>query len=179
MERDCDSKGCLVSAIINHILHAADSGYEFDRAIAVKFLLHFMGDLHQPLHLGFVKDKGGIRIWIKNLATSLHNVWDETLLEEYKRTHPGVEFGMIAVSLVDEIIRDNDPIEIAPWMIESRESITKLIVGFATETTGTVTCPIAYSQIDGSTRIRSQESLDQGWLVSRVDWMLYQLKVAG
>jgi nuclease S1 len=31
-----------------------------DRADAIKFLLHLIADIHQPLHTGFAKDAGGV-----------------------------------------------------------------------------------------------------------------------
>lgn len=49
---------------------------------AVAFLVHFLGDLHQPLHVGRAGDKGGNTIELKwfGKTTNLHHVWDEELL---------------------------------------------------------------------------------------------------
>ena len=53
-----------------------------DKIIALKFLVHLIGDLHQPLHVGNGKDRGGNDIKVKwfGEATNLHNVWDEKLI---------------------------------------------------------------------------------------------------
>lgn len=50
---------------------------------ALKWLVHLIGDLHQPLHVGNGKDRGGNSVKIKwfNEPTNLHKVWDEKLIE--------------------------------------------------------------------------------------------------
>ena len=53
-----------------------------DKAEALKFLSHFVGDLHQPLHAGRAEDRGGNAIRVRFLGeeTSLHEVWDGGLI---------------------------------------------------------------------------------------------------
>jgi hypothetical protein len=50
---------------------------------ALAFLVHLIGDLHQPLHVGRKKDKGGNTISLKWFGknTNLHALWDEKLIE--------------------------------------------------------------------------------------------------
>lgn len=50
---------------------------------ALKFLVHFIGDLHQPLHIGKSKDKGGNTIKLKWFGehTNLHWIWDDKLIK--------------------------------------------------------------------------------------------------
>eukprot|EP01101_Sappina_pedata_P012258 TRINITY_DN838_c1_g1_i1.p1 TRINITY_DN838_c1_g1~~TRINITY_DN838_c1_g1_i1.p1 ORF type:complete len:364 (-),score=110.49 TRINITY_DN838_c1_g1_i1:92-1183(-) len=79
---DCPEEGCVVSAIHNYTqrLHVAD----FDqRQEALKFLVHFYGDIHQPLHCGFISDKGGNNIQGEYMgsSTNLHSLWDTKLIE--------------------------------------------------------------------------------------------------
>ncbi|HEV8284463.1 MAG TPA: S1/P1 nuclease [Chitinophagaceae bacterium] len=48
----------------------------------LKLLIHFVGDIHQPLHVGHKEDLGGNRVkvlWFNN-PTNLHAVWDESLI---------------------------------------------------------------------------------------------------
>jgi hypothetical protein len=49
----------------------------------LKFLIHFIGDIHQPLHCGFIGDRGGNTIKIKflNRHTELHALWDSGLIQ--------------------------------------------------------------------------------------------------
>ncbi len=54
-----------------------------DRINALKFYIHFFGDMHQPLHVGLADDAGGNRVkisWFKR-ETNLHSVWDEDLIK--------------------------------------------------------------------------------------------------
>jgi hypothetical protein len=50
----------------------------------LKFLVHFVGDIHQPLHCGFTSDSGGnhIKVHFNNLSTNLHSVWDSNIIEK-------------------------------------------------------------------------------------------------
>jgi len=51
------------------------------RAVALMYLGHFVGDLHQPLHNSFADDRGGNSITATGLCTSnLHSAWDTCIL---------------------------------------------------------------------------------------------------
>lgn len=51
--------------------------------LALRILVHLMGDLHQPMHLGHATDLGGNRVKLKyfDRQTNLHSVWDSSLVE--------------------------------------------------------------------------------------------------
>ena len=60
-----------------------------DKAFYLKLLVHFMGDLHQPMHVGRAEDKGGNTVqvqWFDN-GTNLHTVWDTKMIEHYNMTY--------------------------------------------------------------------------------------------
>jgi hypothetical protein len=78
--RDCIS-GCIVTAIGNYTAIAIDPmTSKSERQEAVKFLIHFLGDIHCPMHGGFAKDSGGNGIAISGIDAryppTLHSVWD-------------------------------------------------------------------------------------------------------
>ncbi|MDH5547977.1 MAG: S1/P1 nuclease [Gammaproteobacteria bacterium] len=54
------------------------------KKFALRFLVHIVGDMHQPLHAGYPSDLGGNKIKVKwfGKTTNLHKVWDEELVEE-------------------------------------------------------------------------------------------------
>lgn len=54
-----------------------------ERAEALKFLAHFVGDIHQPLHVGFAEDRGGREIELTFLGkkTNMRALWDWGLLD--------------------------------------------------------------------------------------------------
>lgn len=53
-----------------------------ERENAIKFLVHFIGDIHQPLHTGRVEDNSGNKIPVKwlGLDVNLHQVWDSQMI---------------------------------------------------------------------------------------------------
>lgn len=54
-----------------------------DRALALRFIIHIVGDLHQPLHAGNGNDRGGndVRLRWFGQETNLHTVWDTRMIE--------------------------------------------------------------------------------------------------
>ncbi|KAL0372627.1 UNVERIFIED_CONTAM: Endonuclease 2 [Sesamum calycinum] len=67
---------------------------------ALLFLSHFLGDIHQPLHVGFASDMGGNRIKVTwfNTRRVLHHVWDTDVI---KRDEGGFN-----PSNVDQLVRN-------------------------------------------------------------------------
>jgi len=60
-----------------------------ERAFYLKMLVHLVGDLHQPLHVGQADDRGGNRFYVKwfNESTNLHRLWDTQLIEHYNMSY--------------------------------------------------------------------------------------------
>jgi len=54
-----------------------------DKIVALKFLVHFIGDMHQPMHVGRLSDRGGNETTIRWMGrtTNLHNLWDSGLID--------------------------------------------------------------------------------------------------
>ncbi|MDE6282673.1 MAG: S1/P1 nuclease [Muribaculaceae bacterium] len=76
--------GDIIEGIRYSIRVLADTAQTHDnRALALKMLTHFLGDLHQPMHLGHATDLGGNRVKIKYFGrdANLHGVWDTNLVE--------------------------------------------------------------------------------------------------
>lgn len=64
-----------------------------DEAFALKCLVHLVGDIHQPLHVGKASDRGGndIKLQWFDEETNLHRVWDENLINFQQLSY--TEFG--------------------------------------------------------------------------------------
>jgi hypothetical protein len=84
---DCPRGGCILSATNAHAETFADrSRSDQERLEALKFLAHWLGDLHQPLHVSIVGDRGGNSVpvvWRGRRRTNLHRVWDHDILRDY------------------------------------------------------------------------------------------------
>ncbi|HKJ06818.1 MAG TPA: S1/P1 nuclease, partial [Flavobacteriaceae bacterium] len=55
----------------------------------LKLLVHFIGDMHQPMHAGRKADKGGNTIQVRwfNSGTNLHSVWDSKMLNHFDMSY--------------------------------------------------------------------------------------------
>lgn len=82
--RDCRDGECIVAGLAHYVAILGDaSRSEADRLQALKFVVHFVGDIHQPLHAGYRDDLGGNRYQVRfdGAGSHLHKVWDSSLLE--------------------------------------------------------------------------------------------------
>jgi hypothetical protein len=103
-QRDCTNDMCAVAAISdltslfkNH-LRGKSQLSKVTKAQALKFLIHFIGDIHQPLHVSRQSDKGGndikVSVPIKSdrllhhdrdntllSQPNLHSVWDDLIID--------------------------------------------------------------------------------------------------
>ncbi|KAI0371239.1 phospholipase C/P1 nuclease [Pilatotrama ljubarskyi] len=60
-----------------------------DAEEALKFLVHWIGDMHQPLHMsGREKGGNGVRVAWNGRVTNLHSVWDGLLIAQSVRLTP-------------------------------------------------------------------------------------------
>lgn len=81
--RDCRNGDCVVEAIRRQSAILADrKRSKADRLQALKFVVHFVGDVHQPLHAAFAHDKGGntVQVNLDGRGTNMHALWDSGLL---------------------------------------------------------------------------------------------------
>ena len=55
-----------------------------DKRTALRFVIHLVGDLHQPLHVGKCCDRGGneVKVSFFGKPTNLHSVWDSLLVDD-------------------------------------------------------------------------------------------------
>ncbi len=105
------------------------------KMIALRYLIHVVGDIHQPLHVGNEFDRGGNWCKVKWLNESaktinLHGVWDTNLVnvvsERIQQTTkpPVAYFGYteVAAGLMKKyqsLVNSNPPVDVDAWMLES------------------------------------------------------------
>ena len=80
--------GNIVSAIEAQITILKDQEAPLsDRREALKFLVHFVGDIHQPLHCGCAADRGGntVALLWKGKVKNLHSFWDVAVLPKEEK----------------------------------------------------------------------------------------------
>lgn len=77
-------EGNIVTALYKQIDVLRDStSSKEDKSLALKMVVHFLGDIHQPMHMGHASDRGGNKWWVKwfKQANNLHSVWDSRIPE--------------------------------------------------------------------------------------------------
>lgn len=126
---DCkpNPDGDLVKAIefCTQVLKNKNSSNE-DKAFYLKLLIHFIGDLHQPLHVGQESDKGGNDIKVKwfGQQSNLHRVWDEDIINKYNMSYTELASNLPYKN--KEEIAQIGKGSIMDWVYESQNLATKV-----------------------------------------------------
>lgn len=91
------------------------------RQIALRFLIHFVGDLHQPLHVGRDEDAGGNKIHVTwfGQKTNLHTVWDSDLIDYQKWSY--TEYATNIDTAGKATIADIQSGSLEDWFYQSHE----------------------------------------------------------
>ena len=125
---------------------------------ALKFIVHFIGDLHQPMHVSREEDKGGntIQVNYAGVGTNLHALWDSKLLD-----HLGLDDQQLAqkvdqVSAAQVAAWQSDPL--IKWIWESYEISSKL-----------------YAEIDAM----NGRSIDDGYYQAHIQIVQQRIEMAG
>lgn len=187
---NCPGGRCIVTAIANYTMRASDFNLPHaQRVEAVKFLIHMMGDIHQPMHLGFQRDDGGTKLWLNDPATTLHNVWDESLFgwhidkHEKENRHRIWNYYAVADDLLEQLetyISSGKQMKtfISLDDLSEEKKVLARVERIAHETSSKYTCSHAYKHVDGSWILKNDD-LDEDYFKSRADIMLRQFMRAG
>ncbi|RAL44823.1 hypothetical protein DM860_003582 [Cuscuta australis] len=137
---------CVTAAIYNYteqLLDHSNSNSEtkYNLTESLMFLSHFIGDVHQPLHVGFIGDEGGNTITVRwyRRKTNLHHVWDSDIIETAVKTLYDSNLTQMIQALENNIT--------AEWPIDNplRESCNKTVCPdpYASESVS-LACKFAY-----------------------------------
>lgn len=97
------------------------SSSKADRTFYLKMLVHLIGDLHQPMHVGRLEDKGGNDIQVRwfNKGTNLHRVWDSNMIDDYGMSYTELASNLARLSKAQKkAIQKGD---IYDWVEESQD----------------------------------------------------------
>lgn len=96
-----------------------------DKVFHLKMLVHLVGDLHQPLHIGRAEDKGGNDIQVRwfNNGTNLHSVWDTKMIDSFNMSY--IELANNAEQLSKNEIKAIQEGSVTDWMYETRNLTVK------------------------------------------------------
>jgi len=87
----------------------------------LKLLIHIIGDLHQPMHVGRASDLGGNRINVQwfNEPSNLHKVWDEQLVQYQELSY--TEYAAAINHPSRQQVKDWQKQPVSEWIFESYE----------------------------------------------------------
>jgi len=129
--RDCPNGDCVTAAITRFVAVLRDTTSSPDaKSEALKFVVHFVADLHQPLHSADNHDRGGndVHLVFFGANANLHSVWD-TLLIERIDPDPDSYAKRLDSALTDSNITAFENGTVEDWALESHAVAQKVAYG--------------------------------------------------
>ena len=92
-----------------------------DKLFYLKMLVHFLGDLHQPMHIGRAEDRGGNDIQLQwfDQGSNLHRVWDFHMIEDFGMSY--TELANKLPELSKKAAKDMQKGSLLDWVEETQE----------------------------------------------------------
>jgi hypothetical protein len=120
-------EGDLVSGI-NYCkkIISDDEASDDDKAFYLKLLIHLIGDLHQPMHIGLKEDRGGndFKVQWHYEDSNLHRVWDSDMIEKFDMSY--VELAENADVLSKAQVKAFQKGSVIDWVNETHELTRKI-----------------------------------------------------
>lgn len=113
----CPQKRCVIGALFASIETLRATNAPIDaRTAALNYIVHLVGDMHQPMHV--TRLGRGVHVSVNGKETSLHHVWDTIILEnegsDLESTATRIESSAPEYKPTDFL----DPIK---WAVEGRD----------------------------------------------------------
>lgn len=120
-QHDCKLRTCIIEAIAWYVqvLKSPDAPRNETR-IALRFVAHLVGDIHQPLHAGFAEDRSGnsVNVRFNGRKENLHSLWDTALVKLEEGT-PAEIAARIQAAVTSDDVQQWQQGTPAEWALES------------------------------------------------------------
>jgi hypothetical protein len=130
--RDCPQGDCVVAKIeqFEHVLSDQEVP-ERQRLEALKYIVHFVGDAHQPLHVSNDHDRGGndVPVVFLGLRTNLHAVWDSGIITPAVKGNERAYALQLVQSISEEQRQHWSEGTLISWVNEGHEIAARTIYG--------------------------------------------------
>jgi hypothetical protein len=156
--RDCPKHACVVAKIQQFERELGDRMLpERQRLEALKYIVHFVGDIHQPLHVSNNHDRGGNDdpVFFMGLPNNLHAVWDSGIIAPAVKGNERA-YAMELVQIVTQEQRQRwSEGSVISWVNEGHEIAAHTIygelphIGKLPDDYETKALPIVNEQLDG------------------------------
>ena len=128
--RDCPQAACIVAKLeqFEHVLSDQEAP-ERQRLEALKYIVHFIGDAHQPLHVSNDHDRGGnnVAVIFMGLPTNLHAVWDSGIIAPAVKGNERAYALQLVQSISDEQHQRWSEGSLISWVNEGHEIAARTI----------------------------------------------------
>lgn len=121
-ERDCPNGNCVVDAINRQMEVLKSEPDPQKRLLALKYVVHLVGDVHQPLHAGWGDDRGGNSYQLQAFmrGSNLHAFWDSGMIRYYKEQD---------VNWTDTVFKQAN-LTAKPWQVkEAAQESCQIVIG--------------------------------------------------
>jgi len=111
--RDCPRGDCITVKVADMARVLANPNQPIQvREEALKWVVHFIADLHQPLHVSDNNDRGGgeVRVTFFGRPATLHEVWDHYLIDQATGLHVGYDYAVDQRSTWQAAVNMNRPL---------------------------------------------------------------------
>jgi hypothetical protein len=139
----CGAGGCVTQAIEQQLAILKDqTAPSENRAMALRFLIHFVGDLHQPLHATSNDDRGGNCVPVKylrrnprehngNYSPNLHHIWDTEIVERDMQGADSQEYADLLETRFANSFAEWEKlgVNVNDWALESHAQAVKTVYG--------------------------------------------------
>ncbi|HLP52312.1 MAG TPA: S1/P1 nuclease [Chitinophagales bacterium] len=127
-EYDTSSHGNIISEL-NIVMDELRNRAKYSKehtATNLRILFDLVGDLHQPLNVGYPADRGGnnVAVTFLNRPSNLHRVWHYDIIEQYGISYES-SLGKIT-GMPQKKLEALKPIDFIAWMNESRELLPQV-----------------------------------------------------
>jgi hypothetical protein len=143
VEQYCGAEGCVTKAIADNFAILRDAGGDAaKRAEALRYLIHFVGDLHMPLHAATNNDEGGNCAPVKyfrrrprasghSFAPNLHSLWDTAIVERDMEGADPAEYGEMLDAQFASYVEtwQKAGIHVEDWAWESHDYAVSAVYG--------------------------------------------------
>lgn len=143
VEHFCGAGGCVTQAIEKQLAILKDKNASGEtRAMALRFVIHFVGDLHQPLHATTNDDRGGNCVAVKylrrnprehngNYSPNLHHIWDTEIVErDMQGADPAEYADMLEAQFADSFAGwEKSGVQVNAWALESHARAVSTVYG--------------------------------------------------
>jgi hypothetical protein len=130
--RDCAQGACVVAKIeqFEHVL-SDQKAPERQRLEALKYIVHFIGDAHQPLHVSNDHDRGGndVPVIFLGLPSNLHAVWDSGIITPAVKGNERAYALQLVQSISEKQRQQWSEGTLISWVNEGHEIAARTIYG--------------------------------------------------